>query len=394
MKRNISKTLAILVTLALVMSLAAVSAFAVSGGETSFKKTFAIPESANVPNVEFTYTIVPGDPVPVGEGNEIAIFAGIGNPTIEHAVFPTNDTTPDVNNGTTDPTDSTKKIYIDNVFIDLSGINFTEAGVYRYVVTEENGNLPGVKYDEATTRYLDVFVFPQDTDNDPTTADELAVTTYSLTNTTSNFEKYFDETEQIWKYRYVEEGNRTKTSGYRNELETVDLAFSKKIEGNQADMTKRFEYTLTLSNVNPGTYNLEISSADVIGNDSNVTANNGAYTITVGSNGTYTGKFYLTNADYVKVLDLNKGYNYEVAEVAEDYTSTDGVDNDGTDNDYLDATSGSNVTADLTKTGYTNSRTGIIPTGVILTVAPFMIGLLLFGAIMMFMISRRRRATY
>ena len=392
MKRNISKTLAILVTLALVMSLAAVSAFAVSGGQTSFQKEFVVPESANVPSVEFEYTIEPGTAVPVGADNEIEIKAGIGSPTIESAVFPSNDDPATA--VAADPDDATKKIAVDNVVIDLSSVTFTESGVYRYVVTEVNGNLPGVTYDANAVRYLDVFVFPQDTDNDPTTPDELAVTTYSLTNTTSNFEKYFDETEQIWKYRYVEEGNRTKTSGYRNELETVDLAFSKKIEGNQADMTKRFEYTLTLSNVNPGTYNLEISSADVIGNDSNVTANNGAYTITVGSNGTYTGKFYLTNADYVKVLDLNKGYNYEVAEVAEDYTSTDGVDNEGTDNDYLDPTSGSNITADLTKTGYTNSRTGIIPTGVILTVAPFMIGLLLFGAIMMFMISRRRRATY
>ena len=391
MKRNISKTLAILVTLALVMSLAAVSAFAVSGGQTSFQKEFVVPESANVPSVEFEYTIEPGTAVPVGADNEIEIKAGIGSPTIESAVFPSNDDPATA--VAADPDDATKKIAVDNVVIDLSSVTFTESGVYRYVVTEVNGNLPGVTYDANAVRYLDVFVFPQDTDNDPTTPDELAVTTYSLKTVASNFEKVYDDDLDTWKYQYVEEPT-VKSSGYKNELETVDLAFSKKIEGNQADMTKRFEYTLTLSHVNPGTYNLEISSADVIGNDSNVTAENSAYTITVGSDGTYTGTFYLTNADYVKVLDLNKGYSYSVTEDAEDYTSTNGVDNEGTDNDYLDPTSGSNITADLTKTGYTNSRTGIIPTGVILTVAPFMIGLLLFGAIMMFMISRRRRATY
>ena len=391
MKRNISKTLAILVTLALVMSLAAVSAFAVSGGQTSFQKEFVVPESANVPSVEFEYTIEPGTAVPVGADNEIEIKAGIGSPTIESAVFPSNDDPATA--VAADPDDATKKIAVDNVVIDLSSVTFTESGVYRYVVTEVNGNLPGVTYDANAVRYLDVFVFPQDTDNDPTTPDELVVTTYSLKTVASNFEKVYDDDLDTWKYQYVEEPT-VKSSGYKNELETVDLAFSKKIEGNQADMTKRFEYTLALSNVNPGTYNLEISSADVIGNDSNVTAENSAYTITVGSDGTYTGTFYLTNADYVKVLDLNKGYSYSVTEDAEDYTSTNGVDNEGTDNDYLDPISGSNITADLTKTGYTNSRTGIIPTGVILTVAPFMIGLLLFGAIMMFMISRRRRATY
>jgi hypothetical protein len=46
------------------------------------------------------------------------------------------------------------------------------------------------------------------------------------------------------------------------------------------------------------------------------------------------------------------------------------------------------------KTGYTNDRTGIIPTGVLLTIAPFAIGILLFGALIIFFIAKRRRNNY
>jgi hypothetical protein len=74
--------------------------------------------------------------------------------------------------------------------------------------------------------------------------------------------------------------------------------------------------------------------------------------------------------------------------------STQGIDNEGTENDYLAALTDSNVIAPLTKVGFTNTRTGVIPTGVIITVAPFAIGILVFGAIMLYVVNRRRRAVY
>ena len=159
-------------------------------------------------------------------------------------------------------------------------------------------------------------------------------------------------------------------------------------------MTKKFRFQLDLDNVNPGDYTLEITGTDVIRDDSNVTADNGVYTIHVDASGSYTGYFYLTNAEKVKVVSLNKGYSYEVQEEAQDYTPTEGIDNDGTENDYTDPYTGTGITSPIVKTGYTNTREGAIPTGVIITIAPFAIGLLLFGAIMLYMVSRRRRATY
>ena len=132
---------------------------------------------------------------------------------------------------------------------------------------------------------------------------------------------------------------------------------------------------------------MEIVGENVVDENSNVTANNGAYTITVGSDGTCTAIFYLTDGESVKVNDLNVGYSYTVTEDAEDYESTDGLAG------YLDATSDTDVEDDV-KTGYTNTREGAIPTGVIITIAPFVIGILVLGAVMLFMVSRRRRAAY
>ena len=413
MKRNISKALAILMTLALIMTLAAVSAFAytaIPGGTTDanlFKKYLTVDADAQIPNASFEFAINAGTAVPGGSDNALEILAGpvvesngeITAPTVAPATFQSGmrtttglPTDPDHDN----PTTTDKKFAESGIVFDFTGVTFSAPGVYRYVVTEKATDFEGVTIDNGT-RYLDVFVFPSE--SDPTV---LEVTNYSLRDAATSFERVEDPDHPgEYLYQYVTDPGK-KTDGFYNELETVDLQFSKKIEGNQADMTKRFAYTLELSDVNPGTYTLTFSgsnAADIIGDNTTVVpGTDGVYTIEIPATGdnarSYTGTFYLTNGDVVTVNKLNTGYNYKVTEEAEDYQPTEGVDNDGTDNDFLDPYQGTSITAPITKTGWTNTREGAIPTGVILTIAPFAIGLLLFGAVMMFMISRRRRATY
>ena len=389
MKRNVSKILAIVMTLALVMSFAAVSAAAVDytatdGGETSFEKNLVVDSTAQIPNVEFEFTIAAGTPVAGGADNALEIKAGpvtASAPTITTAQFTSGMTT---TAGTpADDTDTTKKFAVADVEIDLTGVTFTAPGVYRYVITEQANTLSGVTNDANAVRYLDLFVFPSE--SDPT---ELEVTTYSLRDTATNFERVPDQDNPgQYKYQYVTNPT-VKTSGYTNELETVDLEFTKAITGNQADKNKQFKFTLNVTDANPGVYTVEVSRDAVVKEDSNVTANEGVYTITVGADGTCTAYFYLADGDTVKVNDLPKGYSYSVTEDAEDYESTAAnVPN------YTDPYTGSDVQDDAA-TSYTNDRTGIIPTGVIIMIAPFVIGLLVFGAIILYMSSKRRRAAY
>lgn len=389
MKRNVSKILAIVMTLALVMSFAAVSAAAVDytatdGGETSFQKNLVVDSTAQIPNVEFEFTIEAGTPVAGGADNALEIKAGpvtASAPTITTAAFTSGMAT---TAGTpADDTDTTKKFAVANVEIDLTGVTFTAPGVYRYVITEQANTLSGVTNDANAVRYLDLFVFPNE--DHP---EELEVTTYSLRDTATNFERVQDQDNPgQFKYQYVTNPT-VKTSGYTNELETVDLEFTKAITGNQADKNKQFKFTLDVTDANPGVYTVEVSRDAVVKEDSNVTANEGVYTITVGADGTCTAYFYLADGDTVKVNDLPKGYSYSVTEDAEDYESTA-----ANVPSYTDPYTGSDVQADAA-TSYTNDRTGIIPTGVIIMIAPFVIGLLVFGAIILYMSSKRRRAAY
>ena len=43
---------------------------------------------------------------------------------------------------------------------------------------------------------------------------------------------------------------------------------------------------------------------------------------------------------------------------------------------------------------FTNTRNGIIPTGIIMTIAPFAIGICVFGAVFIFIICRKKRRSY
>ena len=395
MKRNISKALAILMALALVMSLAAMSASAVdytpiNGGTTPINKTFAVPTDANVPDVEFTYDIAPGVQVPFSQ-SELEIQPGPQGATIGKAEFDGDSPT------VADTIDNTKKIAVDAVEIDLTACSFTAPGIYRYVITEQPSGLNGVTDDPNPVRFLDLFVIEWDNDNDPDTDPVLKVDTYSLRKVDdsnpdrNNFQKVEDPVGSgEYKYQY-KAAPTEKSDGYRNELDTVDLEFKKVITGNQADTSKRFEFSLSLTDLNPGIYTIQVTSADVFGDNTaafTATENANEYTFEV-SGTSYNGTFYLTNNDTVKVIGLPVDYNYTLDEDEEDYTRTNTI----AESDYDDALSGQDIEENV-KIGITNTREGIIPTGVILTVAPFMIGLLLFGAVMMFMISRRRRATY
>ena len=367
MKTRFSKLMAIVMVFALIVAFAAIPASAATtytpiGGTTTITKNLVVDEDANIPDITFAYTITRGTAA-AATANTIEILASDVTASIGNAAFSNTDTASTHAGLPTDAQGSTtagKKYVQKSVTVTFPANSFTKPGVYRYVINETDGQKPGVTYD-TTPRYLDVFVVAN-------ANDELSVDSYVLRNsaTTIGTDGAYTSDPDV------------KSSGYTNSVTQYDFDFSKTITGNQGDKNKRFTFTLNITNANPGTYPVE--ATDVTGNPT---------TITIGTDGTYTGTFDLTDGSDFKVLGLNAGAICTVSEDAQDYTASYVVDNGST---VTGNNSGQIALTDANHSvAFTNERDGIIPTGVLLTVAPFAIGLLLFGALAIFFIARKKK---
>ena len=388
--KRFTKIMAILMVTALIMSIAAISASAytpVAGDDTlSFNKFLIVDSDARIPAITFNYTIAPGTAVAADSANnKPAIIAGVGTPTIGSASFASGETAYTTVQGTDEVTlDSGEKYAKKTVTVDFTNVQFSQPGIYRYVITEStNADNKAVSYDTQTsgtarTRYLDVYVI----DNNST----LEVSEYVMHTTADVVEAATSPAPD-------------KSSGFVNEITSHDFTFGKEVTGNQGSKDKYFKFTLTISGAQANTtYEVDLTGAEAAPTQTAATVyetmSNPA-TITTGSHGVVTEYFYLKDGQYITVKGLPDGYMYELSELPEDYTSTNGisaaVSGSTAYQDPVVNTTG--VSADI-KTGFTNDRSGVVPTGVLLTIAPFAVGILLFGALIIFFIAKRRRENY
>lgn len=391
--KRFTKIMAILMITALIMSIAAITASAedtytpVAGTSTQFNKYLVVDEDTNIPAISFDFTVASGTAVPAdASAGTPAILAGVGSPTIATVTFTDGQTT-----STTAPSDLTlasgKKFAVQTATVDFTGVTFTEPGVYRYVITEqETAGAKAVTYDTqadipgSKVRYLDVYV--EDSNN------ALTVSSYVM-----------HETTDVVPNNDADSAADDKSSSYVNEIATKDLEFGKEVTGNQGSKDKYFLFTLNITNAQASTtYSVDLTGAEAAPTATDATeysSMTNPTSFTTNGDGAATVTFYLKDGQYIKIPGLPEGYGYTLTEDAEDYTSANGITAAEGKNStaYSDPVTGSNVSADV-KTGFTNTRDGIIPTGVLLTIAPFAIGILLFGALAIFLISKRKRDNY
>ena len=391
-KRTIAKTGATMLTMAMLLNGTTVFAAdnsypGVKGGSTAFDKYLVMDQEANVPNASFTYTIEPGTAKTYNVGDKkFEVLAGVGTPTMTD-----EDTTADGYQLVFKPTDTlnktvqtgdlvknfdaTKQGYAKKTStVDFSGVTFKEPGIYRYVITETGTN-QAVTNDKNEKRYLDVYVTDEN--------GSLKVSGYILHATDSevgmNESQGSDGTQ-----------NDDKSQGFTNTYDTSNLTFKKEVSGNQASHDKYFEFTVEIKDAVPGTvYNVDIQGATPTSGSNAATieanANKANVTkLTVDADGKVTQKFYLQHGQYITIQGIAKDSTYTVTENKEDYKSEAAAVKD-----YTDPTTGTVVSTDL-KTSYLNTRAGAIPTGVIMTVAPFA-AVTLLGAAGMVTIKMRKK---
>lgn len=451
-----TKILAILTSMVLLAGIFAVMPLSVSaaekykavtGGTTSFDKYLVMDEGANVPNVSFEYTITAGEEQSFSAENKtIAVYAG---PTPEKISF-TGDSISDTittdqkfeitfhqGNSTTLYADKAVSDYVKNLdtgekyakktaSLDFSSVEFDEPGIYRYIITETNGIAQGIIYDADKTRVLDVYV-----ENDTEKDHALVVSKYILHANA--------ETVSINNLTYGSDGNIIstgtsnqlgdeasdyKSQGFTNEYISHDLTFSKKVAGNQASQDKYFAFTVTIENAAAGTqYDISYIGDDneytTDGNaDTFISANPNSATTVIPADVTQpafitvpegetkvTQTFYLQHGQKISIRGLADGTKYTVWENPEDYIAA-AVATNGEDQNTEDETeegtaiilNNNKMTDSFIKgnaiVDFTNTRDGIIPTGVILAVGtPAILGFVVLGAMILLIVKNKRRET-
>ena len=384
----------------------------IAGTSTTFTKYFIMDEGDSVPTATFTFTITPGTAIAADvSNNAMEVMAGVGSPSISSVTFGPSDSTilaadvsgidiqreykarekdaVDGSDADAVQLDAGEKYAKKDVTIDFSGIKFNEPGIYRYIITEEaisGHEAAGIIHDPDTDRVLDVYV----TDNgdgtlavgDPqNSTSALQITGYVLHTDVGNvaLSAATNGSEDV-----ADAGNALddKTDGFTNEYVSKDLKVEKEVTGNQASRDKYFEFTVTATNVTDAD-SYVVSLAD----DNNDNTNDGSASATSGAAKTggtiaanagktnptvVTGaqlkagqKFYLMHGQSIVIRGLAPNAGYTVTENAEDYASA--VKSGDTNSGTIGTVAGENKMA---VAGFTNTRDGVIPTGVLVTVIP------------------------
>lgn len=376
---------------------------------TTFDKYLVMDEQAEVPNASFKYAVTAGTAkaydvagkkfaVLAGVDADKVTMAGVGTKTANTITYKQGDATlNDANALVKDYDNATEKYAKKTATLDFSACRFTEPGIYRYIVTESGTN-QAVTNDADATRVVDVYVNDDSKEETNASVDssrngyKLKIVGYVLHSNADDAPDVSLGENHGSAGSYV----ATKSQGFTNSYDTSDIFIEKQVSGNQASRDKYFEFTVKITDAVPGTvYDVDLSNADATTktNAATITANEGKTnpaTLTVGADGTVTQKFYLAHNQSIVIQGVAKDSKYKVTENAEDYKSTpaDAIDNT---EGRGDATSGT-VASQNIRTGYLNTRDGVIPTGVIMTVAPFAAVTLLGGAGAVTMVMKKKKS--
>ncbi|MCR4645853.1 MAG: hypothetical protein K5695_10680 [Oscillospiraceae bacterium] len=410
MNRKIAAGAAVLVLAASMAMAAPVSAAAetyapIYGTTVTFDKYLVMDNTSNMPNTSFTFTVEPIsrriaanpklDPpsLAVEKGpNGIKFAAGEGVTTTssaprratatfsgDTAVTAEKDADPKKTIAFATPDNKTdEKFATVTLTLDLTGVKFTQPGIYRYKITEIPTEYAGITNDATLDRYLDVYVFDDLDENDN---DILVLTGYGLhTGTDAPREGQKDDSK--------------KSSGFTNRYDANSLRFEKKVTGNRGSRDKYFKFTVQLTDPD----SLPLSDSDVItvsgdwdrhpeqhfgtAYTTEEMASNDVSQLTYGDlkNGY---DFYLQDGQTIELSSIHKGLGYVLTEVQEDYTPAAALTGDRKTGD--NSGEGELITAAVeagetcivsdtflktdTQIRITNDNSGDIPTGVITTVA-------------------------
>ena len=243
-----------------------------------------------------------------------------------------------------------KQIY--NSSLDFSGISFPQPGIYKFTVSETQGSNADMKYD--TTRNL--YVYVRWTDNTQTATEVYGAAMSKDTSTgkkSANFENEYKKT------------NKTQE-------DFQDLTISKTVTGSQGDISKYFEFTLTITSGSNRKYYNVSTVADNTEEGKNKIEAGKPYT------------FKLKHGQSIVIEDLSGNDSYTVSEnnyTADGYKTKIGSDETRTKTETMPRSA--------TTVAFENNKEAVNPTGIIMNYGPY-IAMIVAAAVLGFVFLRKR----
>lgn len=250
-------------------------------------------------------------------------------------------------------------------------ITFTEAGIYKYTVTETRGSSTGVTYDQS--EYEVTYTVIKDLDTDPS-GNTLKIQSTSVVPVKDQ------------AGGGIEEGEKTETVAFNNTIATADLRVNKTVSGNLGDTDKEFTFTLQVDDGNAAnnTYNYIVYTS----------SNTQKTTGTVTENST-APEVKLKSGEYVVIQHLPVGATYTVQEDAStcsDYTTT--ITNKGSQGSEItgdaERTATGSITAGDNIVGFENNKTAAVDAGIGLNVLPFVAVVVIAAALLSVFLFRKK----
>ena len=368
---------------ALVMCVACVvPAFAanytpINGGTVTLNKRLVVPTDVSVPAVDFTFSVSAGTAV-APSATTVQVWAGPNPADV------TVNGTPQT--GTVSFTAGQALVSGENYaqtdfVVDFSAVQFSEPGVYRYIVTEGASNNPAITNDTIPTHTIDIYVV----DNGNGT---LQVAQYIVYQGTVTAGAPVDGSDLT-----------VKNACYVNTYAASGLTVAKTVTGNQGSHDQYFKFTITIANAGAGTImNMDKSNMETTTHANAATsyttavmdaangrdddANAQGYQLIADATGAATVEVYLHHGQSINISGMPIGATYTV------------VENDANSYGYTttyDANQNGTIAASPVSTTVINDRSGSVPTGIIATMGAGAV--IVASAIAGFVVVNRKKSS-
>lgn len=300
----------------------------------SLEITRSIKDVATPVTNTFTYTITPDDSNPEGGASNV--------PTSVTMEF--NSVTPDSNNYATE-----------TATIDFSGATFTKIGDYKFLV-EETGSTDTTTYPVSTDKYYIYVQVRNEVDENDIPTGNIVATLVSQANLTTDLD--------------------TKTDiVFPAESNFTNLTLSKTVTGNMANLDEYFKFKLEINGTSGDEY-------VILGQDDTVTYGDTQITTDSTYNVGEDNYVYLKNGQTITIGTTEGGLNqikvgttYKIIE--QDATDYETYIDESDVNNKESAEKTASAAEEENATTYENHKEQESITGVFISIAPFVIAILI-----------------